>query len=243
MRIEMNFDFPGELKVPYKYFEQLQQLVYELLHQFPDVSWLHNEGVEFGKRSYKPLVYSHLHGARWTQKYNWVYQAPITLYVASPLPRLIEAIQKQLNNRAYYRFCGKTLASTNCKVTETQTAKSNVLVRTLSPIVVNRPIMLTNGKIYQQYVNAFEQDFNRIIKQNLENKSEAFYNVKLDSECHFEPQFTDNSYCKTYYYKGTAIKAWTGKYKFTGNTDYLHTALECGVGAKNAQGFGMIEIV
>ncbi|OYD17186.1 CRISPR-associated endoribonuclease Cas6 [candidate division WOR-3 bacterium JGI_Cruoil_03_51_56] len=42
-------------------------------------------------------------------------------------------------------------------------------------------------------------------------------------------------------FKTTVIKAWSGIYKLTGPTGLLRLAFDTGLGAKNPQGFGMIE--
>ena len=42
-------------------------------------------------------------------------------------------------------------------------------------------------------------------------------------------------------FKNTVVKAWSGIYERTGPPDLLRLAFDCGLGAKNSQGFGMIE--
>ncbi len=43
-------------------------------------------------------------------------------------------------------------------------------------------------------------------------------------------------------YKSTIIEAWEGTYKITTTKALMRVALECGLGAKNGQGFGMIKL-
>jgi len=40
----------------------------------------------------------------------------------------------------------------------------------------------------------------------------------------------------------TFIKGWVGRYKLSGETEFLQFALEAGLGGRNPQGFGMIEV-
>ena len=44
-------------------------------------------------------------------------------------------------------------------------------------------------------------------------------------------------------YKGILITAWYGTYQLTGERKYLDFLYQTGLGAKNAQGFGMFEIL
>jgi len=245
MRIKITFDFPDSLKLPYRHFEDLQKLVYELLADYADVGWLHNEGVEYNKRKYKPLVYSHLIGKRQALKNNWEYYPEVSLYISSPLPAIIEAIEKRIKQKAYYRFCGKTFVIAKYELLDSEIVNSKT-IRTLSPIVCSTPILLTNGKIFQKYVNAFEYDFSRIIQENLQNKAKAFYNLNLNGKFEIKPLFDFNSqknYNHLFYYKTSVIKGWNGKFEITGSSDYIYVAQNCGIGSKNAQGFGMIETV
>ncbi len=42
-------------------------------------------------------------------------------------------------------------------------------------------------------------------------------------------------------FKDTVVKAWSGLYKIEGSDELMRIAFDCGLGAKNSQGFGMIE--
>ncbi|WP_221040635.1 CRISPR-associated endoribonuclease Cas6 [Gelria sp. Kuro-4] len=43
---------------------------------------------------------------------------------------------------------------------------------------------------------------------------------------------------KVLYFKDTVVKGWLGQYVFEGDPAMLQVALDCGIGAKNSQGFG-----
>ncbi|MBC7262393.1 MAG: CRISPR-associated endoribonuclease Cas6, partial [Chloroflexi bacterium] len=44
-------------------------------------------------------------------------------------------------------------------------------------------------------------------------------------------------------FKGTVIKGWTGLYELNLPEPYFSLAYDAGLGAKNPQGFGMVEVV
>jgi CRISPR-associated endoribonuclease Cas6 len=48
---------------------------------------------------------------------------------------------------------------------------------------------------------------------------------------------------KVVYYKDTVIKGWLGKYMLTGDLKLIRLVFSVGIGAKNSQGFGMLEPV
>ena len=43
-------------------------------------------------------------------------------------------------------------------------------------------------------------------------------------------------------YRGTIIKGWMGRFVLNGNKKLLKLGYDCGIGAKNSQGFGMVEV-
>ena len=244
MRIRIDFETSGTLDVPYRQFENLQGLVFTLLSKYENISWLHNEGTK-EKRVYKPLCYSHFIGNRKALKHNWRYFGNFSLFISSPLPAIILSIEKLIKERAYFRFCNKTIVAINYEIIDTETVKSNTFT-TLSPIVCSTPITLTSGKIYQKFLNAFDSDFSRILQANLQNKAKAFYNLNLNGTFKIIPEF-DESEVKNkfhlYNYKNSVIKAMSGRYRINADSEYIYVANNCGLGSRNALGFGLINIL
>jgi CRISPR-associated endoribonuclease Cas6 len=39
------------------------------------------------------------------------------------------------------------------------------------------------------------------------------------------------------------VKGWSGFFELTGHPEFLSFALDAGLGSRNAQGFGMVEVV
>jgi CRISPR-associated endoribonuclease Cas6 len=48
---------------------------------------------------------------------------------------------------------------------------------------------------------------------------------------------------KLIYYKGFVVQAWTGQYELKLPPGYLELAYDAGLGGKNSQGFGMVEVM
>lgn len=244
MRIKIDFETSGVMDIPYRQFENLQGLVMSLLSKYDNVNWLHNEGLK-EKRIYKPLCYSHFIGNRKALKHNWRYFGNFSLFISSPIPDIILSIEKLLKERAYFRFCNKTIVSINYEIIETENVKSHTFT-TLSPIVCSTPITLTSGKIYQKFLDAYDADFSRIMQENLKNKAKAFYNLDLNGKFEIIPEFDKavvNSKFHLYNYKNSVIKAMSGRYRINADAGYLYVANNCGLGSRNALGFGLINIL
>ncbi|MEM0506480.1 MAG: CRISPR-associated endoribonuclease Cas6, partial [Thermosphaera sp.] len=44
-------------------------------------------------------------------------------------------------------------------------------------------------------------------------------------------------------FEGTVIKSWSGVFAIEGNPELIEMGYEAGLGSKNSQGFGMIEVI
>ena len=88
-----------------------------------------------------------------------------------------------------------------------------------------------------------DQEFYEGIQQNAYNKYTAYYGVEPDS--YIEIQKIQNSVAKKMVtkYQGHYIIAWYGEYILSGKRKYLDFLYQVGIGAKNSQGFGMIEML
>ncbi len=69
------------------------------------------------------------------------------------------------------------------------------------------------------------------------------YSRSYRGELQVEPVKICQKYKKKVVYRKTLIEAWEGYYRIKGSKEILKLALEAGLGAKNPQGFGMVEVV
>lgn len=82
------------------------------------------------------------------------------------------------------------------------------------------------------------------MEANARKKYEAFYKAPADGlALDVVPERVNKSCEKIMNFKDTVIKAWTGVYRLTGSPELLHTVYDCGLGGRNSQGFGMVEVL
>lgn len=125
-------------------------------------------------------------------------------------------------------------------------ASGPIPVRALSPIAVYSTLTDAAGKKKTYYYNPWEQEFQVKILENLRHKWAALYKGK-------DPPSIEGAYIKPVRvskrneaivkFKGTVIKGWTGLYELNLPGPYFQLAYDAGLGAKNSQGFGMVEVV
>ena len=115
-----------------------------------------------------------------------------------------------------------------------------LLIRMKSPVTVYATD-LKSEKTW--YFSPDEEPFCKMINDNFYRKYQAYYGMAPTSG--IQLGICENSMPKKLVtrYKGTFITAWYGTYKLSGERKYLDFLYQTGLGAKNAQGFGMFEIL
>lgn len=135
----------------------------------------------------------------------------------------------------------------------------SMMIKMLSPVTAYSTLLTQDKKRKTYYYSPFEADFNRICHQNLLKKyqllshpnsspstgevGEGDFKKLLDLTEKFSiiPERVSKRNEHIIMYKGTVIKAWSGIYRLEGSPELIKVAFDCGLGAKNSQGFGMIE--
>ena len=96
---------------------------------------------------------------------------------------------------------------------------------------------------YTYYYGPDQEDFYRLIDDNFHRKYQAYYGL-LPSQYLQMRAVDEASLQKTVTrYKGCYITAWSGRYSLSCTRKYLDFLYQTGLGSKNAQGFGMFEIL
>jgi CRISPR-associated endoribonuclease Cas6 len=122
-----------------------------------------------------------------------------------------------------------------------------VLVRALSPITTYSTLFDAAGKKKTYYYNPWEREFSQKILDNLHRKARAYYGEdevlpSLDGT-YMKPVRVSKRNEVIINFKGFWIKGWTGLYELNLPGPYFTLAYNSGLGSKNSQGFGMVEVV
>ena len=126
--------------------------------------------------------------------------------------------------------------------------KETTHFKCLSPIVVST-MRERGGKLMPYYYRPHDPALSEAIRQNLLQKHEAIHQCPPDDE---RLSFTiPEGYkpksrlitLKEGTPEETQIKAFETYFDLTGSVELMRVAWECGVGEKNSQGFGMVEVV
>ena len=122
-----------------------------------------------------------------------------------------------------------------------------IRVKVLSPITAYSTLSTPDGRKKTYYYAPQEKEWDEALISNLKRKAKALdwaADVEKDLEdAWIRPYKVKTADQKVLNFKGTVIKGWTGLYEAKLPEPYFRLAYDAGFGAKNAQGFGMVEVV
>lgn len=118
---------------------------------------------------------------------------------------------------------------------------SPIKIKTLSPITIYKTILNEKGKKFYQYFNPQEEEFYNQIKENIRKKYEIITGKNLkDFEFKMNPIQTKKTLIQ---YKDFIIEGYDGEFLIEVKPEIFKAVYDAGLGAKNSQGFGMIELI
>ena len=247
LRISLRRD-EGPLRVPVQYNHLLQGLVYHNLDRVLS-EWLHEEGHAYGQRRFKLFTFSRLFGKREARNGRITFGSPVHFYLASVYARVLGSLAEHLLTRPTVR-----LGSARCRVEEVAVEPKPeidpakpVIFKALSPITAYSTLSTPEGKKKTYYYAPQEEEWSKALVANLGRKAKALeWAADVDEdlkEAWVRPRKVHMTDQKILDFKGTVIKGWTGLYEANLPEPYFRLAYDAGFGAKNAQGFGMVELL
>ena len=259
MRIAIEFskDPYGEgnrLSFPLEYNQSIQGFIYHNIDKTL-ASFLHDKGFITKGRTFKLFTFSRLLGkyriSSVTDPYGKErieFEERVKFWIASPVDNLIESFASNLARKPEVFLGDERFYVTSIEVKQ-KLSCDNAEIFMLSPVTVYSTLLKPEGghpthmgkKTY--YYNPKEEDFGRLVNENMKKKYTAFYRKNADNlAMDITPVKVRASDEKIVSYKGFIIKGWMGRYRIKGNEEVISLAYDTGLGAKNSQGFGMFEI-
>ncbi|MFW0858965.1 MAG: CRISPR-associated endoribonuclease Cas6 [Dehalococcoidia bacterium] len=249
MRIALELEpLSGRLKLPLQYNREVQGMIYRNLDE-PLGDWIHDEGLPLGKRSFKLFTFSRLLGSYRITPDTIEFSGPVRVHVGSVHEQILQSLVEHLLREPAVRL-GKELCEVHSIELEPLPKMSRpVRVRTLSPITVYSTLSTAEGRKKTYYYTPFEREWETQLLSNLKRKSRALgwreaqlQNLE-DGKVHIRPVRVSNRDLKIMKYGDTVIKAWSGVYELDLPEPFFLLAYDAGLGSKNSQGFGMVEVV
>ncbi|MCS7281178.1 MAG: CRISPR-associated endoribonuclease Cas6 [Desulfobacterota bacterium] len=246
MRLKVRFADPQGKPVilPCNYNELVQSFIYKNLDEWLSKK-IHDEGFTdpVTKRAFKLFTFSRLIPDRRAFVENqWItLYGNINLVVCSPSRDFVESFAINLLKSESFELGRKRFCILSVEVEGLPDYEERILVRTLSPITVYRTPNDFEGRKSTYYLSPFEREFEESLLENLRKKSRTFYGEDIKGGS-IRPYKVSSKNQRILRYKGTIIKGWDGIFELNLPEKLFILAFETGLGAKNSQGFGCIEV-
>lgn len=244
MRIRVNLNsISDKIALPLHYNHLLQGFIYKNLSKSLSSS-LHQKGSKIGKRRFKLFTFSRIFGNFERKEKELFFSGPFHFWLSSPMVNILESLASHLVKKSKVKLGSSYLHLTGIEVAFIPVIREEMLIRTLSPITVYSTLKTPEGRKKTYYYSPFEDDFSRLIRENLYKKYTLIHKEPPKGlEFSISPEKVSQRNHHILLYKGTVIKAWSGIYRIKSSEELIKIAYDTGLGSKNSQGFGMIEFL
>ena len=245
MRVDIHLcpaDGQQEIVLPIHYNVLLQGVIYSsldaaLAHR------VHEQGWTDAGRRLKLFTFSRLRGDFRRRGKHLVFSGRLVWTVASPEEEMLESLVFGLMRAQALRVGDARLELISVEVAMPTSYRRPVLLKALSPITTYSTFETPDGRKKTYYYAPQESEFGRLVLENLRRKIRAWTGEDIPPDgATFRPVKVSNRNLVVARYKGTIVKGWTGIYELDAPEPYFRMALDAGLGAKNSQGFGCVEV-
>lgn len=232
---------PVVLPIHYNYL--VQAALYNSIDQ-ELAAFLHEKGYSDGNRAFKLFCFSLIQGVYQMDRVNKriAFEGELKLTVSSPLQDFCQSLVNVLLTKGVMRLGAQELEIDRISAGQYKVRENKVMVRTLSPVVLYSTLLRPDGRKYTVYFQPGETDYSRLFNENLRKKYRALYGAEgPEGEVEIRPLGIQRM--RIVNYKNTVIKGYAGKLFLSGPKELLQLAVDGGIGSKNSQGFGCVEII
>ena len=241
MQLFIKIRLQEPLTLPLSYHHIVQAAIYELASS-GDAELgriLHDEGAFYEKRKYKLFCFSSLHGRSSVRNKKITFSEYMYFEVRSVNEDFIHVLNSAIRQRGI-RFGNRRYPVEYTKVKKRRIEESRIRVRMLSPVTI-RVTDPCSGE--SRFVSPWEAEFPSLLNDNFRRKYEAFYGIPPEQPVNAEWLTLDRKRDRyVTQYKEHYICGWRGTYELTGSPEALTFLYDTGIGSRNSQGFGMIEV-
>ncbi len=242
MRLRISLSPAQPVVLPVHYNRLVQAAIYGSLDQVT-AAFLHDHGFSHGARTFRLFTFSRLLGPYEIDRQagEIAFRRGAVLVVSSPWEDFCGSLATCLLATGFIDLRGREVPIGGVEVLSPRVTEDSVTVATLSPIVVYSTLSKGDGTKYTCYFQPGEPEFAEQIARNLEKKYEMVEG-RPASVGPMEIKAITQPRLNIVKYAGTVIKGYSCTLRMTGPPALLQVGLDAGLGAKNSQGFGCIDL-
>lgn len=243
MHITLRMETGKGLILPIDYNHILQGAIYHAIDPVL-AERLHGQGYAADGRVFRLFCFSRLLGvfAMDKQARTMTFGQDIKLVITSPITEFVQSLATGLLRNGSWRLGEHEVAIAEVSARQLKVEQERITVRTLSPVTVYSTMQRPDGRKYTVYFQPGEPDYNAMITANLRKKYKACYQIEAP-EGVVQVRSRGALKMNLLQYKGTVIKGYSGVLHLEGPQGLLQMAVDGGLGSKNAQGLGCLEMM
>ncbi|MGA8943036.1 MAG: CRISPR-associated endoribonuclease Cas6 [Thermoactinomyces sp.] len=244
MRLRMTFSLPQPLELPYSLHYALMSYVYQAIQTVDPVlaKWLHQEGIAYHGRSYKPFIFSPLSfDERQSGKEKMKVSGNAVWKVDSIRPEIVQAICHGVQAKGYLQLLHHRLPLETIEMEERPWYQRVMNYFSLGPIVV--PIQREGQLVY---CHPLQSEFYDQLRESLLRWArfkwgtsyvcEEAIHIRLRSP----ERFSLKKAAVLNEIKGKKIKGYLIPLQIEAPAPIQEVVMEAGLGSYGSQGFGMM---
>jgi len=243
MRAELKFKLHKPLIIPLQYNHIVQAMIFKWINDESYRKFIHDTGYKYNNRVFKMYTFSRLQGKYSINKENSTitFEDEMKLLISTVDRKFLMYIVDGIIRNKEINIIGNKIELGEVLCYE-KNIKSGANIFTKSPITVYSTFENELSK-KTYYYSPYENDFSELIRKNLIKKYNALFNKNPENdEFIIIPSQRKKPKKSVITYKGTIIKAWNGEFIIKGSNELISMAYDAGLGSKNGQGFGCIEL-
>lgn len=233
------------IELPTGFSRYIQAIVYNFLDRI-SAEWLHKKGFQFEKRSFKLFTFSSIHEKPKfiRDKKLFIFPNEISFTISSPVNWLIKQVAQNIVISEKVKIGDNiTTVSSIATIDDTKITQNKIRIKTVNPIEVHSTLLKADGTKKTYYYSPAENEFNDLINKNMKKKWTALYQKDCPYNLKISPVRLNLCRENIRTFKGIIIKGWTGHFWIEGEPEFLGFGLMTGLGSRNSQGFGMVEVM
>jgi len=245
MKVKITLTSSDEISLPTGFSRHLQAIIYNFLDRV-SAQWLHEKGFKFENRSFKLFTFSSFFEKPkfLKDKKIFIFPKEVSFLISSPIKWVIEQVVYNITIAEKIKLGDNvTMVSAIEIIEDDDIIQNKIRIKTITPIEVHSTILDENGSKKTYYYSPVEIKFFDLINKNLQKKWVAYHQEDCPHNLKISPVRSDLCRKNIRTFKGIIIEGWTGHFWIEGNPEFLKLGLSAGLGSRNSQGFGMVDIV
>ena len=232
MQIVLTFKVNHPIAFPYNYNYQVQSAILQKLREVGASDFFHDTGFSSDDgKIFKGFVFGKLSGEHSHINGHMVFSDTVSLEVRSPVFEFCDALQRSFELSPKIHLFDSELKICGASLNNYHINSNSAVFFADSPVVV---------RVNSKCLSPDDESFVTSLKKNFHDKYSIMRKATA-GEIEISPLGNHKKIVTKY--KGIILETYTGKYRIEGNSDSLEFLYNAGLGEKNSQGFGMLNVL